>query len=136
MRDPVSKFDAVMDVIITTQGSGAGGNTFATITVPKGEIWEVVMGIAYHDDVARNCQWSISDGTDSSVLSAVLSCAGSVPMYLADGYDGTSHVRSWLAPPIMRYGQQIAFTAQAMAGAKTITVKLVVNKLRGAELWA
>lgn len=136
MKQPTSRFDSVMDVVLGSAASGAGGNTTVTLTVPKGEIWEVLHGLAYHDDAARSAQYSMSDGTDTSVLGNAISIGTSVPIFLFGSYDGTNYLSAWAGAPVLRYGQSITISVLAMAASKNVYLKLVVNKLRGAELWA
>jgi hypothetical protein len=118
-----------------TAASGAGGNTTISFTVPAGCMWEVLFGIAYHDDAARACTWYIVDHLSASVLlGAGRSCAANVPCYLYSGWDGTVTFANTIKSPLrLAAAGGITMVAAAMAGAKTITGALVVREIKGAE---
>lgn len=126
--------DGIMYIKTTTQGSGAGGNTSLTLTVPNGEVWKVLMALAYHDDAARNCYWQVGDGTNTVIVGAQRSAASDIPVYLYEGYNATGeHPGAWQAPLVLRATQALVFQVAAMAAGKTITGIVLIERLRGAE---
>lgn len=113
-----------------TENSGAGGNTTVTLTVPTGEVWEVLGGMAYHDDAGGNREilWYAQAQTWASVRAV----AASVPVYCYAGWDGTNHIAApWAAPLRLYAGQTIQALCGTMAANKNVTIRLWVRFLRG-----
>lgn len=120
--------NAFSKVVTGTQGSGGGGSTTLTFTVPTGEVWEVFHGMAYHDDAARSCQWY---ALGQSVHSPK-SLGTGIPYFLYEGYDASTEIANpWQGLLRLYAGQTVQFLGGGMAASKTLTGRLWVRFLRG-----
>lgn len=111
-----------------TQGSGAGGTTFCNIRPPAGEVWDVYAIRATHDDVARTIHWWVSD-TDAGTWYSLYDEAGVTAAHYFARDVG-------LAVPVrINYNCYLMYGVDSMAGAKTITCNVMIERIVGAPKW-
>lgn len=111
-----------------TQASGAGGNTYCNIQPPEGELWMIHAISASHDDVARTISWVWSDSPLSLIATLYTEAAVTAMHYY--------HRDVGSAAPVQANRQVYpSFYVAAMAGAKTITVNVLYERIVGMPTW-
>jgi len=114
-------------VIELTQASGAGGLITCTVRPPAGEVWDIYSGWASHDDAAGlTVEWFIYD-TIGPILASIY-IGATVPQRL---------YQYVVVPAPFRINREcyLGFRVTGMAGAKTITVRLMVERITGVQTW-
>jgi len=111
-----------------TQASGAGGTIYCSLQPPEGEVWDVYLLTATHDDVARTIDWIIND--DITALKVVFTqAAATLPRYFYND------VGTPIVPVRVNHNCYIVFRVNAMAGAKTITMEALIERIVGVPTW-
>lgn len=108
--------------------SGAGGTVYGNVQPPEGEVWDVYVVSEAHDDAARVLQWCIIDTIGSLILPV---------SYTAATTDRHSFFTDTQAPGPIRLTHNCYIAAQiaAMAGAKTLTVNVLYERIVGVDTW-
>jgi hypothetical protein len=110
-----------------TTGSGAGGDTTATLRPPVGEVWDVYIAIGGHDGAAGlTCAWYHLD----TIGPITTNCGGGAAQprkFYADA-------GSPLVPLRINHESYLAFQVLAIAAAKTVGVTGIVERIVGADI--
>lgn len=114
-------------VFNVTQSSGAGGNITCDVRPPEGEAWDCRVIRATHDDAAGLAvTWKLKDAIgpiDQSGFGAT-----AVPRYFNnDHYCSGAVLR-------LHHNCYVGFYVAGMAGAKTITVTVMAERILGLPL--
>ena len=106
--------------------SGAGGTVYVNVQPPEGEMWDLYAVSEIHDDVARVLQWCVIDDIGGLIL----------PVYTSTA---TTDRRNFFAdtgspgPLRVHHTCYIAAQVAAMAGAKTVTLNIIAERLVGVD---
>jgi hypothetical protein len=114
--------------IQVTQASGAGGNITCALRPPEGEVWDVYAIAASHDDVARSIEWQDAD-TDTALSMTLYSEAAVTARHYFFRDVGMC------APVRINHNCYLQYYIAAMAGAKTITMNALVERMVGVPTW-
>jgi hypothetical protein len=110
-----------------TTNSGAGGDTTATARPPAGEVWDVYAAIAGHDGAAGlTCSWFHQDSIGPLVTNVGGGAAQPRKFYADCGAP--------LVPWRLNHGSYISFQVLALAGAKTVGITVIVERIVGADI--
>jgi len=103
---------------------GAAAAVTCAFTVPQGERWRVVWGLTSQDDAAHTHYFTLTRDGVGKVLNEPFTTAANTR------YQFYTYV---IMPEclIMRYGDVLSSTSNAMAAGKQITFHLLVEKLIG-----
>jgi len=112
-------------VLAITKGSGAGGDTILDVRPAAGEMWDFYFLRASTDDAARDGSWLARD-EDTPLTATLYSWVGATSRYL---YADLPSLRS---PLRLTYSSYVQVKFLAMAGAKTITANIMVERILGA----
>lgn len=110
-----------------TGTSGAGGNTYCNIRPPEGEIWKIIAATVLHDDAALTMNIGWTDITGSLILPLYIEAAVGAGGALVQLFDKLKvSGQTWAHYQCYPY---VYFAG--MAAAKTITVRLVAEVVKG-----
>lgn len=112
-----------------TAASGAGGTTYCNITPPEGELWMIYAIYATHDDVARTISWVWSDTPAASIYTVYTEAAVATPHYYHRDVGSAAPVQA-------NHAVYPSYCVSAMAGAKTITVHVLFERIVGVPTWS
>jgi hypothetical protein len=113
-------------LVIITQASGAGGDTYANIRPPQGEVWVLKAAAASHDDVARTIAWQLNDTDTAAFASLYTEAAVTAAHYYHRDVGNASDL-------VLSYNCYLMYKIASMAAGKTITVNCAVERIVGAR---
>jgi hypothetical protein len=108
--------------------SGAGGTIYGNVQPPEGEVWDVYVVSEIHDDAARALQWCVIDTIGALILplASVAATTDRHSFFTDTGATG---------PIRINHACYVAAQVTAMAGAKTLTINILYERILGAPTW-
>ena len=116
---------------VITAASGAGGNTYCNIRPAEGEVWRIIAATCLHDDAALTMNIGMADTVGSTLAPMYSEAAVGAGGALVQLYDKLK-----VAGPIVANRDCYPYVYfAAMAAAKTITVRVVYQRIAGVANW-
>jgi len=107
--------------------SGAGGTVYVNVQPPEGEMWDLYAVSEMHDDAARVLQWCVIDDIGGLILPVYTSPAATAAR---QNFFNDTHSPG---PIRVHHTCYIAAQVAAMAGAKTVTLNVIAERLVGVD---
>lgn len=115
---------------VISVASAAAGDKYLNITPNAGEVFEVLAGIAYHDDPAGiPVQWKAYDlsTTITYISSAAWAVNDKLSCYALDTASPLVSQFPHGRPIVLTYGQWLSFQGQGLAAGKKLYLDYIVH---------